>query len=94
MNEDIQRILGRIEEKQDTTGREIRELKADVRNIKETCLRREAPFKRMERHIETDLPNEVREGQHAKAFLKWAAVVIATTVINQLPAIVGFLSVP
>ncbi len=57
--DDIQRILGRIEEKQDTFGREMKELKADVGNIKETCLRREAPFEEMKDHLKTDKPVEV-----------------------------------
>lgn len=42
-------------------------------------------------HLDNDIPVDVREGEHAKAVLKWAAVVIGTTVVNQLPKIIQVL---
>ncbi len=61
MSEDfqIQRTLGRMEEKLDSMGREFKELKADVRQIRQTCDRRDGTYKRVEQHLETDEPVEV-----------------------------------
>jgi hypothetical protein len=46
---------------------------------------------RIKAHLADDVPVDVREGQHAKAVLKWAAVVAGTTIVNQLPRIFALL---
>lgn len=42
-------------------------------------------------HIDNDLPVSSWEGQRAVGMVKWAAVVVGTTVLNQLPKIIDLL---
>lgn len=92
MGDDIQRTLGEFGAKLDALGREMKEVRNDVKEMRSSHDRRASLFDQMKRHLETDTPHEVREGEHAKAFLKWAGVIIVTTIINQWSTIAGFLS--
>lgn len=43
-------------------------------------------------HMDNDMPVSSWEGQKAVAVVKWAAVIIGTTVVNQLPNIISLLN--
>ena len=97
--DDITFLLGEIKGNQEAQGRQIdkiegqlRETNANVGKIAKVCAERGHIIEQVEHHMEIDTPVEVREGQHAKAFLKLVAVVGVTTIINQ--AIAGFLFAP
>ena len=42
-------------------------------------------------HIDSDVPLASWEGQKAVALVKWGAVIVGTTLLNQLPKIIGLL---
>jgi hypothetical protein len=42
---------------------------------------------RFQHHLDHDVSVEAREGEYAKALLKWAAVIVGTTFFNQLPRV-------
>lgn len=76
--EHINKKLDRIEGKIDDQDNRLRAL--EMGNEKQKHLN-----VRMQHHLDHDIPIEAREGQHAKAALKWVAVVCGTTLLNQLP---------
>ena len=82
--EHINKKLDRIEGKIDDQDDRLRAL--EMGNEKQKHLN-----VRVQHHLDHDISAEEREGQHAKAILKWAAVICGTTLFNQLPRIVALL---
>lgn len=82
--EHINKKLDRIEGKIDDQDDRLRAL--EMGNEKQKHLN-----VRIQHHLDHDVSVETREGLYAKAVLKWASVIIGTTIFNQLPNIIEIL---
>ena len=76
----INKKLDRIEGKIDDQDNRLRAL--EMGNEKQKHLN-----VRVQHHLDHDISVEDREGQYAKALLKWVTVILGTTILNQLPRI-------